>query len=101
MDENSIITDDESVARRAVEKGLNCLLISKGDVSLDGHEYGFIGGASGKILKDEIIFFGDISKHRDYERIEAFIRERKMRIISFDFPLTDFGGIIPIRESLL
>ena len=101
VDEASIITDDESIARNAAEKGLDCLLISKGDVLLIGHEYGFIGGASGKISKDEIIFFGDISAHRDYERIKQFITERKMKIVSFTFPLTDFGGIIPIKENIL
>ncbi len=101
VDEKSVITDDESIARNVLKKGIDCLLISKGDVFLDGHEYGFIGGASGKISKKEIIFFGDITKHRDYKKIKAFIEDRKMDIVSFDFPLTDFGGIIPIKENIL
>ena len=100
VDSNSIITDDESIARNSREKGLNCLLINKGDVFLEGHEYGFIGGASGKISKEEVMFFGDITKHRDYGKIEQFIFERGIKIVSFDFPLTDFGGIIPIKENI-
>lgn len=100
VDERSIITDDESIARNASENGMECLLISKGDVFLHGHDYGFIGGASGKISKSEIIFFGKITKHRDYKKIEKFISDRDIRIISFDFPLTDFGGIIPIKENI-
>ncbi len=101
VDERSLITDDESVARNVSEKGIDCLLISKGDVFLEGHEYGFIGGASGKISKNEIIFFGDITKHRDYDSIKKFIADRDMDIISFDFSLTDFGGIIPVKENIL
>ncbi len=99
VDENSLITDDGSVARKAAEKGIDCLLISKGDVFLDGHEYGFIGGASGKISKDEVVFFGDITKHRDYERIKSFLHERGIRTVHFSFRLTDFGGIIPLKEN--
>ncbi len=100
VNENSVITDDESIARNIREKGIECLLISKGDVFLDGHEYGFIGGASGKIAKSEIIFFGDITKHRDYMRIKEFLADRDIDIISFDFPLTDFGGIITLKENI-
>ena len=100
VDEKSIITDDESVAQRASESGIDSLLISKGDVFIEGHEYGFIGGASGKISKNEIIFFGDITGHRDYERIKDFLSVRGMKIISLDFPLTDFGGIIPVKENI-
>ena len=99
VDDNSVITDDVSIARVSAKTGINCLLISKGDVFLDGHEYGFIGGTGGKISKDEIIFFGDITKHRDYEKIKQFLTERNIKTISFDFPLTDFGGIIPLKEK--
>ncbi len=101
VDENSIITDDESIARTAGKKGIDCLFISKGDIFLEGHEYGFIGGASGKLSRDEIIFFGDITKHRDYSRIKKFTEERGVKIISLDFPLADFGGIIPVKENIL
>lgn len=101
IDERSVITDDESIALNCLKNGFDCLLISKGDILLEGHEYGFIGGASGKISSDEVVFFGDIAKHRDYSRIQKFIQERGMKIISFDFPLSDFGGIIPIKENIL
>lgn len=98
VDQNSIITDDISISKAAEKHGINCLLISKGDIALEGHEYGFIGGASGKLSKNEVIFFGDISKHTNYEDIEKFLNERNINIISFSFPLTDFGGIIPFEE---
>lgn len=99
VDDNAFITDDSSIYNEAVKFGLDCLLISKGDVALPGHEYGFIGGASGKISKSEILFFGDITKHRDYKKISDFIEKHGCKIISSDFPLTDFGGIIPVFEE--
>ena len=99
IDENALITDDKSIYNVATANGVDCLLISKGDVVLPGHEYGFIGGASGKISKDEILFFGDITKHRDYKKIADFIEKHGCKMISLDFPLTDFGGMIPLREE--
>ncbi len=99
INENALITDDKSIYNVAVKNGLDCLLVSKGDVSLPGHEYGFIGGASGKISKDEILFFGNITKHKDYKIIADFIKKHGCKVISLDFPLTDFGGIIPIIEE--
>ena len=100
VDENAIITDDKSICNVAAENGIDCLLISKGDILLEGHGYGFIGGASGKISKNEILFFGDITKHRDYKKIADFIEKHGCKTISLDFPLTDFGGLIPLIEEL-
>ena len=99
VDDKSLITDDKSIYSKASEIGLDCLLISKGDIVLEGHEYGFIGGASGKISKNIILFFGDVTKHRDYKNIAAFIEKHGCQIEYLNFPLTDFGGIIPVTEK--
>lgn len=32
------------------------LLISSGDIKLEGYDYGFIGGASGKISDNTVVF---------------------------------------------
>ncbi len=100
VSDNAIITDDESIYNALVNNGVDALLISKGDVHLEGHDYGFIGGASCKISADEVLFFGDITKHRDYKIIADFIEKYGCKIISLDFPLSDFGGIIPIIEEV-
>ena len=99
LNERALITDDTTIHKKCLENGFDCLLIAKGDISLSGHEYGFIGGASAKISESEVLFFGDITKHRDYKKIAAFIKKYDYKIISLDFPLTDFGGIIPIIEE--
>lgn len=100
VNENAIITDDESIYNALTKSDFECLLVSKGDVSLPGHEYGFIGGASGKISHNQILFFGDITKHRDYIKIADFITKHNCEIISLEFPLTDFGSVIPVTEEI-
>lgn len=101
VDNNALITDDVSVSRIMSEKGFECLLIQKGDVALPGHEYGFIGGASGKISNNKIIFFGNIRNHRDFSAIENFLKKHSCTFVCTDEKaLRDIGGIIPIIEAL-
>jgi hypothetical protein len=74
------------------------LLIDKGHIQLQGFDYGFIGGASGRI-GDTIIFNGDITQHPDYEKIAAFIEDRDLKIKYFtEYPLEDIGSIIENLE---
>ena len=100
VSDNAVITDDESIGRALSACGVDVLLVAKGDVNLAGHSYGFIGGASCKLSKSEILFFGDITKHKDYKKIADFSEKHGCEMISLDFPLTDFGGIIPLREEI-
>ena len=100
VNNNAIITDDESIYKSLISNEFDALLISKGDTLLPGHEYGFIGGASGKICEDEVLFFGNITQHRDYKKISDFSEKHDCKIAYLDFPLTDFGGIIPLTEEV-
>ena len=100
IDENSIITSDIGIYNSCYSK-LDVLLIEKGHIKLQGFDYGFIGGASGRI-GDTIIFNGDITKHPDYEKIAAFIESRNLKIKYFtEYPLEDIGSIIhtPFQEA--
>lgn len=99
VNENALITDDVSICRKASENGFDCLFVSKGDVCLKGHNYGFIGGASGKISNDTVVFFGDISIHRDFEKIREFLTKHNCKFVCTDnLQLRDIGGIIPLKE---
>lgn len=92
--EENIITSDEGICRECVKAGLSALLISPGGILLPGYEYGFIGGASGRI-GGEIIFNGDISGHRDFSRIKDFISGLGLSMKWFPgLPLTDIGSIV-------
>ncbi len=100
VNQNAIITDDEGISNKAVANGIESLLVAKGDISLDGHPYGFIGGASGKISSDTVIFFGNIEKHRDFQKINTFLSEHGCAYeCTDDGSLRDIGGIIPLCEE--
>lgn len=93
VDEDSIITSDAGIAKACKDK-LDCLLISPGNILLEGFEYGFPGGCSGRI-DDEIIFNGNLAAHPNCREITGFIRSRGLRVKYFsDYPLTDIGSII-------
>jgi hypothetical protein len=100
VDENSIITADPSIAEAAGKIGMDVLAIESGYVGLKGYDYGFLGGACGKISKDIIAFTGKIELHPDYERIKIFCSDRNIKIISLsESPLIDVGGIIPLAQN--
>ena len=97
VDEKSVITEDKGICHVLRNNGYDVLLLQVGFVALRGHEYGFIGGASGKISKGELAFFGCIEKHPEFEKISDFLTARGIAAISLsDDNLTDFGSLIPI-----
>ena len=96
---NSLITDDSSIFNAAIKHGLDCLLIKKGFVRLDGFDTGFIGGSCGKLSNDILAFCGDITTHPDYSQINSFLRERNVYPYPlFGGELIDIGSIIPITQ---
>ena len=69
--DNAIITADEGIFKAAKKLGIDVLKISQGDITLDGCDYGFIGGASGS---DGIntYFCGNLDLHPDGDAIKNF-----------------------------
>ncbi len=95
LSDHHVITEDEGIYKAlGAYSDINCLLISPRQVRLPGHEYGFIGGASG-LVDGEIIFNGDLSRHSDYKAIADFVSVAGVGIKYFpDYPLCDIGSII-------
>ena len=95
VDGHSIITSDEGIYNQIKKYAdVEPLKIRTGYVQLTGFEYGFLGGASGRV-GNEIVFNGDLSAHPDYEAIGQFIETRGLSIKYFpDYPLTDIGSIL-------
>lgn len=93
VDEDSIITYDHGIASRCEKAGMNVLLVRAGGIDLEGYNTGFIGGTSGRV-DDAVIFCGDIDSHPDAVQIREFIEKRGLKVIDFDFSLTDIGSII-------
>lgn len=99
VDENSLITDDISMYSICQKLGYDVLLVRKGSVKLNGFDYGFIGGCSGKISHDTLAFSGDLKTHCDCQKIISFLKERHIDYISLcSGELIDIGSIIPITQ---
>lgn len=99
INENAVITSDKSITTALKCNGVEVLMISAGNIILEGYNYGFIGGASGRIDKNTIVFFGNVKKHPDYFKIKDFCDKYnvKIKIISKKMPLTDIGGIVKVE----
>lgn len=98
ISENAVITTDNSIYKALSYTDIDVLKISSNDIVLDKAkrgESGFIGGASCRIDDNTILFFGDITKHNDFESINSFLSKHR---VSYDYiknlSLTDIGGAV-------
>ena len=97
VSENAAITEDKGIEKSLKKLGFDVLLIDSGDVFLNGFNNGFLGGASGLIDRDKLCFFGDISKHKNYNDIFRFACKYDVNLISLsDGALVDYGSILPV-----
>ena len=100
INDNALITDDESIHNACTADGIDSLLISKGSVKLNGFDYGFIGGCTGLIDKNKLLFNGDVRLHSDADKIFSFLNIYNIEpVIIENEPLYDIGGIIPLTEN--
>lgn len=96
VNSEAIITDDISIYN-ALQGVIDVLLISKGDILLEGFKYGFIGGASFKIDKDILAFTGQIKSHKDSDKIKNFLNNHSVNILELNnTDLIDIGGVIQL-----
>lgn len=97
---NSAITADRGMAKAMSEVGIKVTLIENGGISLPPHEYGFIGGAAG-VFGDKVYFIGDITRRRDFERIDSAIRAEGYTPVSLSRgAVRDLGRIVFIEDGV-
>lgn len=100
VDEASIITSDEMIAKEVSNAGIEPLLIEPGHIELEGFKTGFIGGTAFKTERDEMVFTGTLDQHPDKLRIEAFLQRKHVRPIYLtNHPAFDIGSAIPLFEK--
>lgn len=100
VNETAVITDDIGIYQALKHINIDTLLIQKGDIFLEGFEYGFIGGSAGLISKNEMLFIGNIKKHRNYFDIKNFLYNYNIDIVSLNNnKITDIGSFLPIWED--
>lgn len=101
INNKALMTDDPSVCDCFNRIGFDCLMLSKGQIKLSGHNYGFIGGCCGYIDKNLLAFNGMLESHSDAEKIKSFLDKYNVNYIELiDDILTDIGGIVPILEEI-
>lgn len=100
VSENAIITSDIGIYNACISNKIDALKIDNGYIRIDGYDYGFIGGACGKLSYDILAFCGKIEEHKDYESIKAFALNYGVRLLSLsNETLFDIGGILPVIEK--
>lgn len=99
VDEGVFVTSDEGIHTILIREKKEALLIESGFISLFDMNYGFIGGASGKISHNEISFYGDLFNHKDSEKIRNFAQGKGNKVVSLGKnKLMDLGTLIPLKE---
>ena len=97
---NALITADASIALQAKKIGINVLQIQDGHISLEGYDYGFIGGCASFAPRggmDTVFFCGKLSLHPDGDMIEKFCQEYGFHTASLgNIPPCDTGTIFMI-----
>jgi hypothetical protein len=97
VDDNSIITADKGIYKQCSLTGMDVLLIRPGDIVLPGMNIGFIGGCSGKISKNKIVFSGRIESHSSSKEIIEFLHKKNIEYINLsENILLDIGSIVPL-----
>ena len=98
--ESAVITADSGIATALAATGTEVLKISAGGIDLPGCNYGFIGGASGKISKHKLAFTGRLDNHPDIEQILRFLEIHGVEPVWLtDLPCFDVGSILPVIET--
>ena len=100
VQENAIITSDLSIAKSAGDFGIDVCIVSNDSIQLHGYNNGFIGGCTGKISEDKIVFYGSVDKHPDAYKIKTFTNKYDVECVSLsNKPLYDYGSLLPIVED--
>lgn len=91
--DDAFITEDSGICKtvRNTAGDIKVYLLFPGSVRLDGFEYGFIGGASGR-CGENILLCGSVPKTEELKKI---IDKTNLKIITLsEKELYDFGSII-------
>jgi len=98
VSENAFITSDRGIYAAVKEYKMDVLLISEGNIELNPYPFGFIGGCTGLISKNQMFFEGSIETHPDCEKIIRFLE--KYGVLPLEVKgknLRDIGSVICIQ----
>lgn len=98
INEKAAVTTDSGIYS-SLHNDLDLLLISPCGITLQGYDYGFIGGSAKLIDDDFVLFFGDVTKHRDYVKIKRFLQKYGVKFDCLEGELSDIGGAVIIENA--
>lgn len=91
---NSFITADIGIFEKLTKNGVEGLLIESGDITLDGADYGFIGGCS-FYNNGTAYFTGDLTEYKNGNIIKDYLNNKGIKIeYLIKDKLIDIGGFI-------
>ena len=94
LTDNAVITADRGIYSLCLKNGIDALLITEGNVRLDGYDHGFIGGATG-VTDKYVLFTGNVHQHPDSKAINDFCKKHQKSPINLsNAPLYDYGTIL-------
>ena len=96
---DALMTADPGIYAAALNSGMDALKISSGHITLDGFNYGFIGGCGIIDNNSNILFTGEIAEHPDYMKIITFLKKHNIGYSCLtELSLFDIGGAVMIRN---
>jgi len=101
VNQNSIITSDMEIYKKASEVGIDVLLIEPDkSIKLEPFDMGFLGGATGLIGKNKLAFTGNVEYHRNFKEILSFLSLKTVDVVMLnDERLIDLGTLTPIMQK--
>ncbi len=101
INENSIITSDNDIYRKAKSVDIDALLIEPDkSIRLEPFDMGFLGGATGLIGRNKLAFTGDLKFHKNFKEILCYLSLKNVDMVMLnDDRLMDLGTVIPIIQK--
>lgn len=101
VDQNSIITSDLDIYKKAVQVNIDALLIEPDNsIVLEPFDIGFFGGSTGFIGRNKLAVTGNLSFHKNFKEILNFLSLKAVDVVMLnDERIIDIGTIIPILEK--
>jgi hypothetical protein len=95
VSDDALITSDPSIYKACSSESLDVLYIDKPIASLEGFEYGFIGGSSIRLSDTDIAFTGQITDKEIRDKIDDFLKKYcKNAVYLTEKVLFDIGSAI-------
>ncbi len=100
IDESSAISADVGFCKKAIEAGVDVLLITNDTIELEGYGNGFFGGSAFMIDRKTLFVNGDLTTHPDFEKISDFLKKRNIEAVweKNGKMLYDIGSFVPVFE---